>query len=48
MSENAIDSVKATPEPAAATPKLKPAKKAKSAKDRAGQEGRRQAEGGSH
>ena len=32
MSENAIDSVKATPEPAAAKPKLKPGKKAKPAK----------------
>ena len=32
MSENAIDSAKVTPEPAAAKPKRKPAKKAKSAK----------------
>ena len=32
MSENAIDSVKATPEPAGAKPKRKPGKKAKPAK----------------
>jgi hypothetical protein len=32
MTENAIDSVKATPEPAAAKPKRKPGKKAKSPK----------------
>jgi len=32
MSENAIESGKVTPEPAAAKPKRKPAKKAKSAK----------------
>jgi hypothetical protein len=43
MSENAIESVKATPEPADAKPKRKPTKKAKPSHE-AGQ----QTQGGSH
>ena len=45
MSENAIDSAKVTPEPAAAKPKSKPGKKAKPANKAGGQEVFRQAEG---
>jgi hypothetical protein len=49
MSENAIDSVKATPDPAAAKPKRKPGNKAKSPQESGpGQEVGRQLQGGPH